>query len=341
MKHATEAAAPNPFDVRALWDLNGGVAGFGGEALRAWMDGVARMQAEATAFWTGRASKDAAALAAFTQCTTPTEAMQAQVRYAREAVADYYEEGQRLMRIASDARQGDPAGHAGLGAGRLTAAKGSAMDMRRADARTTKSRTPARSRPRRGGRRRPRALRPCRRAAPASPDPSFLRDSYAATAIAETMDRSLHAGIAHYSAGLSPMAQIAAYWDWASHLAFSPGKRLQLAEKGVKKSLRLAAYALRRAFGVDGDAPCIEPLPQDKRFDHAAWRGRAVRRHLPVVPADPAVVVQRDHRRARRDAAARADGVLRRAPVPRRVLAVQLRAHQSGGAGPHACARAA
>ncbi len=45
--------------------------------------------------------------------------------------------------------------------------------------------------------------------------------------------------------GLSPMAQVAAYWDWASHLAFAPGKRLQLAEKGVKKSLRLGNYVMR------------------------------------------------------------------------------------------------
>jgi hypothetical protein len=61
------------------------------------------MQAEATAFWTGRASKDMAALTNLARCTTPVEAMEAQMRYAREAVADYYEEGQRLMRIASEA----------------------------------------------------------------------------------------------------------------------------------------------------------------------------------------------------------------------------------------------
>ncbi|MFO1396700.1 MAG: alpha/beta fold hydrolase [Burkholderiales bacterium] len=109
-------------------------------------------------------------------------------------------------------------------------------------------------------------------AAPRPPDPSFLRDSYAATSLAETMDRSLHATIAHYSAGLSPMAQMAAWWDWAAHLAFSPGKRMQLAEKGVKKGLRLATYAWRRALQVEGTEPCIEPLPQDRRFADPAWR---------------------------------------------------------------------
>ena len=61
------------------------------------------------------------------------------------------------------------------------------------------------------------------RVVPATPDPSFLRDSFASTAFAETMDRTLNATVARYSTGLSPMALVAAYWDWASHLAFAPG----------------------------------------------------------------------------------------------------------------------
>jgi len=107
---------------------------------------------------------------------------------------------------------------------------------------------------------------------PPAPDPSFLRDSYASTAFAETIDRSLNAAVARYSTGLSPMALVSAYWDWASHLAFAPGKRLQLSEKAAKKSLRLANYAMRRAMHLDGMEPCIEPLPQDRRFITDAWR---------------------------------------------------------------------
>ena len=68
----------------------------------------------------------------------------------------------------------------------------------------------------------------------AVPDPSFLRDSFAST-------------------------------------AFAPGKRLQLTEKAAKKSLRLANYVMRHAMHLDGMAPCIEPLPQDRRFINAAW----------------------------------------------------------------------
>jgi polyhydroxyalkanoate synthase len=107
---------------------------------------------------------------------------------------------------------------------------------------------------------------------PPPPDASFLRDSYASTAFAETIDRSLDAAIARYTTGLSPMAQMAAYWDWAAHLAFSPGKRMQLAEKAGKKWLRLVNHAMRRTWQLDGATPCIEPLPQDHRFDAPAWQ---------------------------------------------------------------------
>ena len=99
-----------------------------------------------------------------------------------------------------------------------------------------------------------------------------MRDSYASTAFAEVIDRSVHAATARFTAGLSPMALVGAYMDWAAHLAFSPGKQLRLGEKAVKKSLRLANYASRRALGTDGAEPCIVPLPQDHRFDHPAWR---------------------------------------------------------------------
>ena len=106
----------------------------------------------------------------------------------------------------------------------------------------------------------------------AAPDPSFIRDSYSSTALAEIVDRSLHAATARFTAGLSPMMLINAYMDWAAHLGFSPGKRFQLAEKAIKKSIRLARYASRRAAGVDGPEPCIVPLPQDRRFLGKAWQ---------------------------------------------------------------------
>jgi polyhydroxyalkanoate synthase len=97
------------------------------------------------------------------------------------------------------------------------------------------------------------------------------RDSYAATALAELIDRASHAATARFTAGLSPVAIAGAYLDWAAHLAMAPGKRLQLASKGVRKAMRLGNYALRAASGASVER-CIEPLPQDKRFDAEAWQ---------------------------------------------------------------------
>jgi len=105
-----------------------------------------------------------------------------------------------------------------------------------------------------------------------APDPSILRDSYASTALAEIIDRSVHAASARFTVGLSPMALIGAYLDWAAHLAFAPGKQAQLAEKAFKKWLRLANYASRSCWQRGHVEPCIQPLPQDNRFDDDAWR---------------------------------------------------------------------
>jgi polyhydroxyalkanoate synthase len=98
------------------------------------------------------------------------------------------------------------------------------------------------------------------------------RDSHAVTAVADITDRSLHAGMARFTAGLSPAALAHAYWDWAAHLAFAPGKRLQLVDKAVRKGVRLANYTRRCAACSGACEPCIEPLPQDRRFTGEPWQ---------------------------------------------------------------------
>ena len=114
------------------------------------------------------------------------------------------------------------------------------------------------------------ALRVGRGSAPFLPG-LLERDSYAATALGDVVDRSLNAAAAHFTAGLSPAALAEAYFDWATHLAAAPGKRIQLFEKAVKKAVRFALYA--QAAGLPkGCPPCIEPLPQDWRFKDEAWQ---------------------------------------------------------------------
>ena len=98
------------------------------------------------------------------------------------------------------------------------------------------------------------------------------RDSFAVTALSDIIDRSLHAAVARFTVGLSPAALAQAYLDWATHLAFSPGKRWQLVDKATRKTVRFANYASHCA-ALGHKAPCcIEPLPQDKRFVGEDWQ---------------------------------------------------------------------
>lgn len=89
----------------------------------------------------------------------------------------------------------------------------------------------------------------------------------------ETIDRSVHAGLAHLTLGLSPAALAGAYLDWATHLAFSPGKQAQLVGKAIRKWSRLGNYALSCCASGNRCEPCIEPLPQDRRFSAEPWQG--------------------------------------------------------------------
>jgi poly[(R)-3-hydroxyalkanoate] polymerase subunit PhaC len=82
-------------------------------------------------------------------------------------------------------------------------------------------------------------------------------------------DALLHAAFARLTGGISPIAVGQAFQDWYAHLATAPGKQQELARKLVRKLTRLALYLAN----VSDDCPrCIEPLPQDRRFDHPEWR---------------------------------------------------------------------
>jgi len=98
------------------------------------------------------------------------------------------------------------------------------------------------------------------------------RDSYSATALADVIDRSLHANAAQFTGGLSPLGLWLAYLDWASHLAVAPGKQAQLRTKAVRKALRYLTWLDRAARQQDDCSASIEPLPQDNRFRSAGWQ---------------------------------------------------------------------
>jgi polyhydroxyalkanoate synthase len=87
----------------------------------------------------------------------------------------------------------------------------------------------------------------------------------------ETVDRMVNATVARFTFGVSPVAMSMAYYDWLLHLMGSPGKQFELVEKAVRKGMRFTDYAARAL--VHGDIPpCIEPLPQDRRFRDEAWQ---------------------------------------------------------------------
>jgi polyhydroxyalkanoate synthase len=88
----------------------------------------------------------------------------------------------------------------------------------------------------------------------------------------QILDKALHAAIAKMTSGLSPSALMAAYADWAVHMAASPGKQTQLVEKAIKKASRMNAYMLECDALKNPEKPCIEPLAIDKRFADEAWQ---------------------------------------------------------------------
>jgi polyhydroxyalkanoate synthase len=95
---------------------------------------------------------------------------------------------------------------------------------------------------------------------------------FPAAELADRVDRTLHASVGRFTAGLSPASLAMAYFDWATHLAAAPGKRIGLADKAVRKAMRLADYMRRCAIEGSKAERCIEPLPQDRRFAGEAWR---------------------------------------------------------------------
>ena len=109
---------------------------------------------------------------------------------------------------------------------------------------------------------------PCGRPAPSAPD---TQDEGPVTGPNATMDRLLHAAMGRVTLGLSPASLMQAYADWAFHLAMAPGKQAELVQKAVRKTARFWTYAARHA--ADPCTPCcIEPLPQDRRFQAEGWQ---------------------------------------------------------------------
>ncbi len=88
----------------------------------------------------------------------------------------------------------------------------------------------------------------------------------------DTLDRVNRALLARWTQGVSPWALSSAWGDWWTHLATASGRQLELGQKAVIDTARIAAYAVAR--GTDGLDPPFSPKPDDRRFDDPAWKGR-------------------------------------------------------------------
>jgi polyhydroxyalkanoate synthase len=81
---------------------------------------------------------------------------------------------------------------------------------------------------------------------------------------------TLESQFAWMTQGLSPVSLMGAYMDWLVHLTWSPDKQLELVGKAQRKMLRLGQYACAPVAAES--VPCIEPLPQDRRFCAPEWQ---------------------------------------------------------------------
>ena len=88
---------------------------------------------------------------------------------------------------------------------------------------------------------------------------------------AQAIDRAFKANLARLTMGVSPAGLARLQFSWLAHMAMSPGKQLELAEKANRKLTRLMTYAGQAALDPN-TPPCIEPLPQDRRFSGDAWQ---------------------------------------------------------------------
>ncbi|MGA0610763.1 PHA/PHB synthase family protein [Caldimonas sp. KR1-144] len=83
-----------------------------------------------------------------------------------------------------------------------------------------------------------------------------------------SLERAAQAWWPAPSVAIAPATAFGAFADWALHLAMSPAKRAELIELAARLGWR---WWLQLA--CESQQPwCVEPLPQDKRFDDPAWR---------------------------------------------------------------------
>lgn len=86
---------------------------------------------------------------------------------------------------------------------------------------------------------------------------------------ADNIDQRFRSALAEMTRGMSLTELALAYSDWISHLAISPGKRLQLTESLIRKLVALGVYNVRTMLGARKSAPAST---SHRRFSDDAWQ---------------------------------------------------------------------
>ena len=128
-----------------------------------------------------------------------------------------------------------------------------------------------------------------------------MTDAITFPASARTIDRFVHAVLGRITLGVSPAGLLIGYLDWLANLAMAPGRQAELAQKAWRKAARFAVWSARAGWqpGHAAVHRAAAPGPPVQRGVAAA----AVQLLLPVVPAEPAVVVERHDEHPRHVAA--------------------------------------
>lgn len=97
----------------------------------------------------------------------------------------------------------------------------------------------------------------------ASPTP-WLQATRPTESATQRLDRMLHASVAPFTHGLSPVSLALACADWAWHLGVSPGRQLEL----LTLATELGTNILQ---GQDTPGAATGAAAEDPRYRHAAW----------------------------------------------------------------------
>jgi polyhydroxyalkanoate synthase len=84
-------------------------------------------------------------------------------------------------------------------------------------------------------------------------------------------DRAFHAMLARFTGGISPVALLLAYIDWASHLAAAPQRQMEVCQDASRNAAQFFEAALHWSSSKQGPWSLIRPQPQDHRFAGQEW----------------------------------------------------------------------